>query len=102
MILSNKVWEVQSELAIDVGFTSFTLQQGDYFIFGDTHIKSIHYKIYGELQELKLNQDKIRTRTSVRLGNSSNWVSMSSCIGKEIVNITKVFNRDKLLSEILK
>jgi len=103
-----KVLEVQTELSIDICFTNFTLYPGDYFIY---YIKSprniiIYYKIrkslIGETISNKYNEFIVKKSNNlIRIGNKLSWIDTNNCIGKELIDITKRYNRDKLLKQLI-
>lgn len=95
------VYKVIKEVTVDVGNLSFTLHPGDYFKYNGEHIETIHYHtIYGD-GILNIDRNKIRTFSSLRVGNNVSWTPLSRSIGKEIEDITIQYNRDSKLSKLL-
>ena len=99
-----KVYKVLKEISIDAGFATFTLHPNDYFYFTD-YITNIFFTTKWDNKEsessLKLNKDKLRVLSSIRIDNQTGWTPLSRCIGKEIEDITIQYNRDIKLNQLL-
>jgi hypothetical protein len=103
----NRVFKVHSELSVDIGVTSFTVHTGDILVCNNEHIDYIEYKTaplpatgLREDAVLKLNRAKLRVFSSIRVGNSHAWTPINKHIGKELIDITIQYRRDKLLNEL--
>ena len=102
------VYKVNTELSIDIGITTFTLHPGDHFEFNGENIEKLHYTtkipwLYDTPTggTFELNKDKLRLFDSIRIGNSTSWIPILECVGREIEDVTIQYNRDKILEKLL-
>lgn len=98
-MIYNKVFLVNSEIAVDIGVTSFSLYNGDLLFTNNDRICKLVYGTDNNVLELK--ESNQRVFTSIRVANQTGWIPMSRCLGKQLDDITSQWKRNQLLEELI-
>jgi hypothetical protein len=102
-MIYNKVFLVNSEIAVDIGVTSFSLYEGDLLFTNDERICTLIYQTTWSHDKgiLHLSADKQRVFTFIRIANRTGWTPLSESLGNQLTDITTQYKRDQLLDTIL-